>query len=248
MIKLIPLILVVAFFTGCGTLIPKKVEFGQDKVQRFPSRKAKEIEVQQQAADALDQYARHLVEQVVRQNAPSNIVEEAKGISILSDKLSDSLGPPEKPSKYSPQRLADKLTTATAHYIERVRDFAEDNNENAGKKIEGTGKIKVPYFVYLGGMILVAILGYVALKIGLGVLKATNPGVSLGLNAIEMGGGAVAKGFSQLVRGGKKFTGRLSKITDDSELREKIIAEFKAAHKESQDEATQQAVKHLTKD
>jgi hypothetical protein len=234
--------------TGCGTLMPKKVELFQDKVEKFPDKKASEREVQREAAQNAAREANALVKAVLTNAPVTNVLKRAEATAELTDALSDSLGPPISPSKTEPAKLADKLNTTTGKIIERVFDFKGANNENAGKKIEGTGLIRVSYFAWVGGILVLLFLGYIALKVVATLGAAANPAVGVGVNAVSMGAKGIAKALSQVIKGGQKFKQGLDAKIQDKTTRDEILALFKASHKESQDAEVQKAVSHLTKE
>ena len=173
---------------------------------------------------------------------------KASDTAVVADSVSDSLGPPMKRNTNNAQRLADDLNKATASLNERVEDFKEDNNENAGKKIEGTGWAQVPYFLWVGGFAVVAFVFFTFMKIALTVLSTMNPGVALGTRAVQIGGSALSKAFAQVLQGGQRFKKDLSQVVTDSQLQEQIIEIFKRAHDHAQDEETRKTVKHLIKE
>lgn len=240
---------VVAFgLTGCGTLMPKPVEFGQDKVEKFPVFKPQEREVQRQVARKVDEAAQEVVELAIRENLPTNVVERVKRVAKMTDALKTSVGPPINKPGADSEKMADSLISKAGEFVVRVQDFAVENDDNAGKKIEGTGLIKVPYFVYLFGLVFVGILALTAYKVLSPILKGLNPAVGVGLNVVEMGGKAMSRSVSQLVKGGKGFLKNIQSEVADPGVREQVEKIFKASHKEAQDETTRKAVDHLTKD
>jgi hypothetical protein len=245
---LIAIFLAIGLLTGCGTLVPKKVELFQDKVQAFPDKKAKEREVQREAAQNAAREANALVKAVLTNAPATNVLKRAEATAELTDALSTSLGPPISPSTSKPQTLADKLNSVTGKFIERVYDFKGSNDENAGKKIEGTGLVRVSYFAWVGGILLVCFLGYIALKVVTTLGAAANPAVGLGVNAVSMGAKGVAKALSQVIKGGKNFKTLLDKRITDDATKQEVLALFKIAQDKAQDEEVQRAVKHLAKD
>lgn len=246
--RLVLIALMAALLTGCGTLIPKKVELFQDKVERFPDRKSKEREIQRQAAERAARDTRQVVESAIDDGASTNVLRKAKDAAVLTDAVSDSIGPPLSPSEEPAEQLADKLDHSTAALNERMDSFKKDNDGNVGKKIEGTGLIQVSYFAWLGGFLGLAFLGYLALKVITVLGGAANPAVGLGLNVLNMGSAGVAKAFSQVVKGCKAFKQSVDKEIEDPAVREKVMSLFKAAHNKAQDEGTRQTIDYLTKD
>lgn len=247
--RLFSLIIASALLAGCSTFLPKKVELGQDKVQKFPESKSKEREIQRQAADRVARDALEVLRRITHGPGTSrDLLEKASDTAVVADSVSDSLGPPMKRNTNDAQRLADNLNKATASLNERVEDFKEDNNENAGKKIEGTGWAQVPYFLWVGGFALAAFVFFAVMKVVLTVLSAMNPGVALGTKAVAIGGSALSKAFAQVLRGGQLFKKDLNAVLQNSDLEAKVLELFKRAQDHAQDEETRKTVKHLIKE
>lgn len=245
---LFAILLSVGLLTGCGTLMPKKVELFQDKVEQFPDKKASEREVQREAAQKAAREANALVKSVLTNAPVTNVLKRAEATAELTDALTTSLGPPISPSHAESVKLAEKLKSMTGKFIERVYDFKGANNENAGKKIEGTGLIRVSYFAWIGGILLLCFLGYIALKVVATLGSAANPAVGLGVNAVSMGAKGVAKALSQVIKGGKNFKTLLDQRITDTATKKEVLDLFKTAQDKAQDAEVQQAVKHLAKD
>lgn len=232
---------------GCGTLIPKKVELFQDKVKSVPEAKASERELQRQAAFRARQVS--LETAILLRDEKGPVGEKASRgaaeAALLTEAVSESLGPPLKPSKEPSLEIAARLYRAIARLNERMDEFKRGNDENVGKKIEGTGLIQVPYVLWAGGFVVALFLGYVLLKIAVGVVSAMNPGVSLGMNAVQFGARGLSKAFSQVVKGGQEFKKALDTKIEDPALRQQIVDLFVDAQKQAQDEDAKMAIKHL---
>lgn len=247
--RLFALIIASALLAGCSTFIPKKVEIGQDKVQKFPESKSKEREVQRQAADRVARDALEVLRRITHGPGTSrDLLEKASDTAVVADAVSDSLGPPMTRNVGDAQELADDMNRATAKLNERVEDFKDENDENAGKKIEGTGKLQVPYFLWVGGFAIGAFVLFAILKVVLTVLSAMNPGVALGTKAVAIGGSALSRAFAQVLRGGQLFKRDLSAVLQNADLEAKVLEIFKKAQDHAQDEETRKTVKHLIKD
>jgi hypothetical protein len=93
----------------------------------------------------------------------------------------------------------------------------------------------VPYFVYLGGFVLVVVVLWHLGKLALTAASVANPGFSVGVAGMNVAGSVVSKGFHQLVTGGNAFKGWVEKEVSDPTLKQKILDAFASAHKESQD-------------
>lgn len=236
--------------TGCSSLVPKRVELGQDKVEKMPVPKASERETQRQVAQRAAQKADETLRAAILDNSSSSVVTPAAETTILTESVSRSIGPPVNPSSLTSDKLARKLDTAVAVLNKRLDDFRDDNDKNIGHKIEGTGFLQVPYFVWLGGALVLIFIAVIAVGIGWTLLKMygmSNPPVALGLKAVQTGGALAAKAVGQLVNGGEKFKNWLkTDLPNVSDAVKKQIEElFISAHKESSDETVQTVVKEL---
>lgn len=243
--KLLPLILVLCL-TGCGTLIPKKVEFFQDKVKAVPEATAKEKEIQRQAAAKAAEKAQDTLVTAIKENCSTNVVVPAQETAVLTDAVSDSLGPPAKPSTDSSAALAAKLEATLAKLSARLEDFKKQNDENAGKKIEGTGLFQIPYFVWLAICGVIFFVGLIFLSVlwtAVKMYSISNPPVAVGVSAIQAGSKFFKKGFSQVLAGGEKFKEAIEK--ELPEVKEKVLGIFRREHMQAQDKDVQDVVKGL---
>lgn len=236
--------------TGCSSLIPKRVELGQDKVEKMPVAKSSERETQRQTAQRAALRADETLRAAILEDSSPAVVTPAAETTVLAGAVSRSLGPPTKPSTDSTDILARKLDTAIAKLNARVDDFRYDNDKNFGKAIEGTGFLQIPYVVWLGGAFVLVFIIVIVVGIGWTALKAysfSNPPVALGLKAVQTGGALAAKAVGQLVGGGEKFKGwlktELPHVSD--EVKKQVEELFISAHKESSDETVRNVVKEL---
>jgi hypothetical protein len=236
-------ILSLLLLTGCSSLIPKPVEFFQDKVHKMPTQKASEKETQRQAAQRAAEKARQVLDAALIEDASTAVVNPAKEVTQLTDSVSRSLGPPVSPSSLTSEDLSRKLDKAIAKLNQRLDEFKADNDENAGKKIEGSGAFSVPYFFYIAIIGFVVFVIFLVLKTFVHVAAAGNPAVGMGLQAVQLGGRGVAALAKEVIHGGEIFKEKIA--AEMPEFREKIEALFSSAHKEAQSPDTQAAVKKL---
>ena len=234
---------------GCGTLVPKKVEFFQDKVEPFPEHKAYAVELQRQLVHRLQEKSNETVEAALIEKASSNVIAPAKEVKRLADAEAVFVGPPLKPVPASTPSavVAEKLETAVAKLDQKIEEFKADNNENSGKKIEGTGLVQIGYFYWVGGIIGALLLIFFLGKMALSIAALVNPGAAVGLNVVNAASSVVAKGFSQLVKGGENFKSWVETEVQDAGLKEKILKEFQSTHMQAQDKDVQDTVRSLTK-
>ncbi len=233
--------------TGCGTLIPKRVELFQDKVKKFPEVTQAAKETQRQAALRAKEKANETLVAAVAEKASPFVISPAAETVVLTDAVSLSVGPPVKKSTDSTEALVDELRKSIAVLAKKVDSFKEDSNENVGKKIEGTGFVQVPYFVWLGGAALLAFVGFHVLKLVLAAASAANPGAMVGVGAMNVASSTASRGLVQVVNGGKRFVKWANDTVEDPVLRQNILDAFVDAHKKAQDEDIQTVVKPLLK-
>lgn len=248
--RLLPILLVLGM-TGCASLIPKRVEIGQDKVEKFPESKSSEKEIQRQAAQRAAQKTDETLREAIKAEAPLPVILPAKEAAVLTDSVSRSLGPPLNPApvETTSDKLAQKLDHAIARLNERIDDFKADNDKNAGHKIEGTGFLQIPYFVWLGGAVGIGFIGIIILAVLWTALKAyalTNPPLAMGVNAVQLGAKGATALVGQLIKGGEKFKDKIEEKIEDPKLRESILEMFKDEHQKAQSPEAQKIVDHLT--
>lgn len=239
--------LMVLALTGCGTLMPKRVELFQDKVQPFPEQKEYAFELQRQLVQRIQQKSNDTVVAAVAEQASTNVVAPAKEVARMADAQAIFVGPPAKPATVQSEVLAVKVETAVAKLDRKIDEFKKESNANAGKKIEDTGLVRVPYFYWIGGVILVVAIIFFVGKLLLSAAAVANPGAAIGLNVVNAASSLVAKGFSQLVKGGEDFKDWVSKEVQDTGLKQKILDAFKTAQMKNQDTDVQSTVQAITK-
>ncbi len=235
------LVALLIVLSGCK-LFPKKVEFFQDKVRAVPAKTETTKERERQAADFVAQKTDQAYDAAVENSDGPEVLSPLSDARIVSESLSLSLGPPSDPWKREAERLADDLRTAQAKYNRAIEKFRKQNDENSGKKIEGTGFLQVGYFTYLlvvGGSILVLLL---ALRIGLGIYGAMNPAVG---GVLKVSSALAGRAVDELAYGGKKFVGYLDKLDLDDKAKTLVHDLFIRSHKEAQSRDVQQLVQSL---
>jgi len=224
-------------------LIPKKVELFQKKVKAVPEKTASDLETERQAAYAASLAARITVDAVINNNDPTNVVTPAKNTEALTAAVSTSLGPPQSIPSGAVTNLANSVIENKAELNRKIARYADKVEPLVGKKIEGTGLIRIPYFVYIGLIALAIFLVWTGLKI----YGAVNPVVGLGTNVVGRVGSSVLSGaVSELSKGGELFKEKVQNSELTAELKSKVLDLFSHAHAQAQDKSTQDIVKALT--
>lgn len=243
-------ILMSALLTGCSSLVPQKVEFFQDKVQKFPEQSAALVELERQAIYRARDKTAEVAQVAVIENASTNVVFPAKEAAKLTEAVAVSLGPPQyQPSDFviGSTDLAVKLEGSVAKYDKKVAKFKSANDENTGKKIEGTGIFQIGYFYWVGGILAGLAIIFIVGKLLLTAASAANPGAAVGLGVLNVAQSVITKGFSQLVKGGEDFKAWVEKEITDPQTKQKILDAFQTAHIKAQDGDVQNVVTAITK-
>jgi hypothetical protein len=244
--KLLLLTPIVLSLCGCS-LIPKKVEFFQDKVHKFPQPTAKQEELQREAAALAKQKTQETVDEALKENASPYVLSPAREAEKLADAVSTSLGPPVSPSTDS-GKAAARLNSAVGKHDQKVAAFAEDNDKNAGKKIEGTGLLQIPYFVWVGGVVLFVVVGWHLAKLVIEGLQAYPPTAvpaTVAIGGLHVAEDVAGKALKQVVAGGQAFKTWITNEIKDADLKDKVLGAFTANHQTAQDEDVQTLVKGI---
>ncbi len=234
--------------TGCS-LIPKNVEFFQSKVHKFPTPSAKQIELQREVAERAKEKARETLVAATQENASTNVVNPAQEAAELTDAASQAVGAPSGRPSAGTTELADSLRSSLAKHDAKVETFAKANDKEAGKKVEGTGLISIPYFVYLGAFVVVAVIGWHLAHTALTVAGTVYPPAAIpatvALGGMNIASELAGKALKQVVAGGQSFKTWIDNEIPDAALKAKIISAFTANHQTAQDEDVQTLVKGI---
>jgi len=229
--------------TGCGSLIPKKVEFFQRKVKAFPEVTQKQQETQREAAAYIEQKTEELKLAGIALNQPS-IVTNATEANDVANALSTALGPPEDPWQKEASKLAAKLRDEQADHNADLQKFKKYVDQDTGKKIEGTGLIRIPYFLYIGLVIGVFFVVWTLWK----WYASSNPILAAGTNAVgRVSSSVLSRGYAELVQGGEAFKGAVENSALAADVKAEVLKLFRSHQRQEQSQDTQQLVSTLTK-
>lgn len=231
-----------ASLSGCG-LIPKRVEFFQDKVKAVPVITEKQKEHQKQAAQYVADQLEIAKTVAVQKGADPDVVSPVDNANGVAHSLSTSLGPPLAPWPDTSTNLVNSLNHDGAKHQEALDKYAKDVQKDVGHKIEGTGLFSFSYFTYVGMFLGLGALVWFGLKI----YGSINPAVGLGVNTV--GGVAskvLSKGFSEVVAGGEAFKTYLSNSGLSQDVKDYVSSLFVQAHTSNQSQDVQKLVTTLT--
>ena len=229
-------------FNGCS-LIPKRIEFFQDKVKQVPDKTEYTQEKERQAAEFVDRKIDEVKDIAYSENSSTNIIIPLLDASIVSDALKLSLGPPIKVWDDNPELLAAQITKELAKLNNKIDNYRKDIQPNVGKKIENSGIISIGYFTYVGIILAFIFIIWTGLKI----YGLFNPIVGVGVNVAKVPLGVLKTGFSQLLTAGETFKRTVDEKIEDPETRVLIKELFRLSHERKQNQDIQNFIKDLTK-
>lgn len=239
----------VGLLTGCSTLLPERVELFQQKVEEAPAPTAADKEAQRQAAALAAVRAQDTLIEAVRADAPETVIEPARDTATLTAVVSKSVGAPQTPSDTNVMRVVQRLERSLGDLQVRMDRFIEKNREQAGKKIEGTGLLQVPYFLWIGLVGVFVLVLVVVVSVGVSVLRVmagSNPILGAAGAVVRLTANAAQRGFLQVVKGGELFKKELQKVVEDPKLRDEILKTFRQSQQSVQDTDIQQVIKELS--
>lgn len=240
-------VLLCLLLTGCSTLFPKRVEIGQSKVQAIPSKTAKAAETEKQAAAYVASKVAAARDAVLTAG-PTNAIPPLTDARDAAQGLSYSLGAPLAPWTDSGAALAARLGLLEARLDREIDRAREKQAPLVGKKIEGTGVISVPYFLWLGIVAGAVFLLWTGLKI----LSLVYPPVGLGVAGLSgvgrVSASLVRKSLEQVVAGAESFKAALDKSGLEDKVKQDVLDLFRRHQMVSQqDPAVQDLVRKLTR-
>lgn len=227
---------------GCG-LFPKNVEFFQKKVEAVPTKSAKQLEKEKQAAQYVNVKVNEARDAALQDGASTNVITPITDAKLVSYALTTSLGPPQVPWQDSSAELSRLLLKEISNLNTKLDKYTDRVEKLEGKKIEGTGLIQMGYFTYIGGIFIVGLIAYMGLKL----YGSINPAVGVGLGLFERISGSVAKkAVKQVVAGNEAFKDVIDNIVTDASLRDTLLEEFRKAQTSKQDESIQNIIRLAT--
>ena len=224
--------------SGC-TLIPKRVEYFQDRVRPVPERSAVADESLRQAARLAAQRAADTERAALATEAAPEVVAPARDTTVLTGAVAEHVGPPAAPWTGDINALIARMDAQEARYRARLDAYRDSVRPNVGKPIEGTGAIQVGYFTHLLILATIVAVAWVILK----VVAITHAPVAIGMRTIEGGGRFLGRAFAEVVEGGEEFKARIRKrLASSPESLAAVLEEFQTAHRARQSRDVQGVV------
>ena len=235
------LFVLVLLLSSCAALLPADKEFFQKKVPSFPD-KDKKVEIQKQTAAVLATKVDQAYDAGLAYNIDSHAMAPLAEAHVLARPLSESLGQPLKPYTGDVTNLVGILHILEAKYDAALSKLETKLDGLEGKKIEGTGAIQIPYFLYLAIIVGVGALLVFIFKI----VAIANPPLAIAGTAVSAGAGLVKRGFGEMIEGGEHFKDLVAEKFEDPKLQAHILDLFRQAHMTKQSRDVQDVVKALT--
>jgi hypothetical protein len=241
-----PMVALCLVVAGCQ-LIPKPVELGQKKVQAVPTKTEKQVEAEKMAADYVAKKIDQGRDQALKINASTNVIEPLTDARDAAHGLRQSLGAPRSLWDDSGAELALRLGFLEAKLDRALAEHRQDVAPLVGKKIEGTGLIQIPYFLWVG----LIILFFFILWTGLKIVGAVYPVVGLGVSGLSaagrIGSKTVTRAFAQVVKGGEAFKNAVDRSDLDDKAKAWVVDNLRRHQMESQDTDIQELVRKVTR-
>lgn len=232
------LILPLILLSGCA-ILPKPVEYFQDRVRPVPERGESSEESLRQAARLAAERAVETERAALTTEAAPEVLTPARDTVVLTGTVSERLGPPSAPWRGEIEALVARMDAQEARYQRELSTYRAQVQENVGKPVEGTGAIQIGYFTHL--LILAAIFAVAWMIVR--IIAIFNAPVSVGLKTVEGGSRFLGRALAEVVEAGQDFKTRLRKrLSDQPELAESILEDFREAHRASQSRDVQRAV------
>jgi hypothetical protein len=236
---------VACLVTGCG-LMPKAVEFGQRKVRAVPEKTEKAVEAERQAAQFIARATSEARDEALRSHY-TNVIPPLTEARDAAGGLSYSLGAPLRPWTDSGAELARRLGYLEARLDRDLDRYREKVAPDVGKKIEGTGIVQIPYFLWLAIVAGALFLIWTGVK----VVGAVYPPVGLGVAGVSaagrIGARTASRALAQIVRGGEAFKEALRRSDIDDKAKSAVFDLLRRHQMVSQDEPVQRLVQEMTR-
>jgi hypothetical protein len=237
------LLVVGLLLSGCG-LMPKRVEYFQREVKAVPQKPAALVESEKQGARLTADLVEAARIAAWAEAASTNVLNPLDGAAPVARAVSSSMGQPSSRWQGEPEVLADKIDARSARLDAKVEDYRESVAKDVGKKIEGTGLLRIPYFLnaalWLGGLAALYFVGRIALNIFFPAIGG------LFGKAERVGAGLAAKFASQTMRGIEEAKKEIDALDLDDKTKALVKSALRNNLMKAQDEDSQQLAKRLT--
>jgi hypothetical protein len=229
--------------SGCG-LMPRNVEYFQRKVEAVPAKPDAMVEVEKQGARLTADLVEAARIAAWAEAASTNVINPLSDAQLVSRAVSGSMGQPASRWQGEPEVLADKIDARSARLDAKVEDYRDAVQRDVGKKIEGTGLLKIPYFLNAALVVGIPLVLFWMAKIALNIW---NPAVGGVLGKVQrIGADTVRRGFGQVVLGVESFKAKLDELDLDDKAKAAIKGLLREKLVDNQDFDVQQVTRTLT--
>jgi uncharacterized lipoprotein YajG len=231
---------------GCQ-LVPKPVELGQKKVREVPTKTSQQVEAEKQAADFVAKKIDQGRDEALKTQVSTNVIEPLTDARDAAHGLRQSLGAPMNTWNDNGAEMALRLGFLEAKLDRALAEHRKEVAPLVGKKIEGTGWIQIPYFMWIG----LVLLFFFVLWTGLKIVGAIYPIVGLGVSGLSaagrVGSSTVTKALEQVVKGGEAFKDSVNKLDLDDRAKSVVLDLLRKHQMMSQDTDIQELIRKMTR-
>jgi hypothetical protein len=228
--------------SGCG-LMPQRVEYFQRKVEAVPAKPAALVEAEKQGARLTSDLVEAARIAAWAEAASTNVLDPLNGAYPVALAVSGSMGQPASRWQGEPEVLADRIDSRSAKLDAKVEDYRDTVQRDVGKKIEGTGLIRIPWLLNAGLWIGIPL---VLLWVGKAALNVYLPGVG-GMfgRVVRVGSDTVRRGFSQTLTGLQSAKAEIDKLDIDDDIKALVRETIAARLSDHQDPDVVMAIRKL---
>lgn len=235
------ILLFCALLSGC-TLIPKPIEYFQNRVQPVPERPAAAEDSLRQAARLAASRAADTERAALSTEAAPEVLTPARDTAVLTESVSNRLGPPSAPWRGEIETLIARLDAQEARYQRDLSTYRDRVQKNVGKPIEGTGAIQIGYVTHLLIFAAIFAVAWMILRI-IAIFKAP---VAVGLKTVEGSRRLLGHALAEVVEGGQSFKRSVQEhFAGNKTVSDLVLKAFVESHRASQSRDTQTAVRQI---
>jgi hypothetical protein len=239
---LLLMLVAVLLTSGCG-LMPKRVEYFQREVKAVPQKPDAMVESEKQGARLTADLVEAARIAAWAEQASTNVINPLDDAAPVARAVSSSMGQPASRWQGEPEVLADKIDARSARLDAKVEDYRQDVQRDVGKKIEGTGLLRIPWLINAGLWIGIPL---VLFWVGRVALNIWNPAIGGLFGRVErVAVDTVKRGFSQTMSGVQAIKRDIDAMDLDDKAKEAIRGIVRGRLQDHQDADVQVAIKRL---
>jgi hypothetical protein len=212
-------------------------------VEAVPAKPAALVEAEKQGARLTSDLVEAARIAAWAEAASTNVLDPLNGAYPVALAVSGSMGQPASRWQGEPEVLADRIDARSAKLDARVEDYRQDAARDVGKKIEGTGWLKIPYFLNAALVVGIPLVLFWLAKIALNIWSPAVGGM-FG-RVVRVGADTVRRGFSQTLTGLQSAKADIDKLDIDDDVKKLVRETIAARLSDHQDPDVVMAIRKL---